>query len=223
MFNIIEMFNRISPFYDRVNRLLSFGLDMRWRRSLARHLPPRPNLLLLDIATGTGKEIEALKQMKAPILKAVGVDLADEMLTLARQNHQDCSFIHADAADLPFSDQSFDVCTICFGIRNVTDPLNVLNQMYRVLKPNGRVLILEFSIPKTWIRPLYLFYLRHLITFIGGILANHRPAYRYLNNSIESFASPSQMVEQMQTVGFKDVLSRSLCLGSIMMYQGDRL
>jgi demethylmenaquinone methyltransferase / 2-methoxy-6-polyprenyl-1,4-benzoquinol methylase len=215
-----QMFNQISPVYDRVNRLISFGLDRRWRRSLLHHLPSKPNLHLLDVATGTGDEIMALKH--AFIEKAVGVDLADEMLQIARQKLPNCNFLYADAVDLPFSEDSFDVCTICFGIRNIDNPPAALKEMHRVLKKNGRCLILEFSVPSGWIRPFYLFYLRHLIPKIGGFFSNYPSAYRHLSQSIESFAQPSQMIKWMQDTGFYGVETNPLCFGTVILYRGEK-
>lgn len=223
---ITNMFNRISRTYDSVNRLLSFGLDARWRRSLIKHLPAKSHLNWLDLATGTGEQIAALLQMKAPIVTAVGVDMAEEMLKIARKKLSSASetvkFIQADALSLPFEDQFFDVCSFSFGIRNVSNPQQALIEMHRVTQNGGRCLILEFAIPQNCFRPVHLFYLRHIIPLIGQMLSSDHCAYRYLNQSIESFAKPNQFLKWMQQTGWKNVSVKRLCFGSVMLYQGDK-
>lgn len=218
------MFNRISKSYDLANRLLSFGLDSRWRKSLAHYLPLKTDLSLLDLATGTGEQITSLLLRKTPIVRAVGIDLAEDMLNIARKKFyqsEQVEFIKADAQLLPFDDQSFDVCTFSFGIRNVQSPLKALAEMHRITKTGGRSLILEFAIPQNYFRFIHLFYLRHAVPFIGRMISSDAHAYRYLNQSIESFASPDQFLKWMCQTGWKNVKVTPLCFGSVMLYQGD--
>ena len=218
-----DLFNRISSNYDRTNRLLSLGLDQRWRRSLIRHLPA-PAFSFLDLATGTGNQIAAIIHRAK---NAVGIDLSEGMLRIAMEkfaqkpNNGRVQFLAGNAESLPFADETFDVCTISFGIRNVEHPKAVLAEMYRVTRPKGRCLILEFSIPDNLFRLPYLFYLRHCVPLIGSWIAKDPSAYRYLNQSIERFAKPSVVIGWMKECGW---IPRAfpLLFGSLVLYRGDK-
>jgi demethylmenaquinone methyltransferase / 2-methoxy-6-polyprenyl-1,4-benzoquinol methylase len=226
--NVSEMFDQISATYDRANRFLSLGLDLHWRRSLANHLPRSEPLSLLDLATGTGDQIASLIQKKAPIRSAVGIDLSEKMLDIAKHKlanqsvHCPIQFQKADAENLPFEDQTFDLCTFSFGIRNIQKPLLALSEMHRVTKKSGRCLILEFSLPHNRWRFLYLLYLRRVIPYIGGLFAKDRSPYRHLNQTIEKFASGEDFLEWMRQTGWKDARSIDLFLGLVTIYQGDK-
>jgi demethylmenaquinone methyltransferase / 2-methoxy-6-polyprenyl-1,4-benzoquinol methylase len=223
--SIPKLFDRISHGYDRVNRLLSFGLDVRWRRTLAHHLPHEAPLSLLDLATGTGDQIGALFHKKVAIQQATGIDLSQGMLQIARSKFSDIPnilFQEANAEKLPFPNQSFDLCTFSFGIRNVQKPLAALAEMLRVTKPGGRCLILEFAPPTGWFRLPYLLYLRFLVPLIGGWVTKQPAAYRYLNQSIEQFAPPVHFLRWMQNTGWKQPTAIPLLFGAVMLYRGDR-
>ena len=219
--SVSKMFDAISPSYDRVNRIVSLGLDLRWRRSLANHLPHQDPLELLDLATGTGDQIAALLERKVPLRRAVGIDLSLGMLALAKKKFPQIDFLEANAEALPFSDGSFDLCTFSFGIRNVQNPLAALAEMRRVTKPGGRCLILEFSLPKGWFRIPYLFYARHLLPFLGGLLSGNRSAYRYLNKSIEQFAQPETFLSWMRKTGWTRCIAVPFLFGAVTLYRGD--
>ena len=223
--NVAEMFDRIAPRYDLTNRILSLGLDLRWRKALAKHLPQQESISLLDLATGTGDQIAALLQKKASITKAIGIDFSEGMLKIARQKFQDepIDFLHADALNLPFEEKSFDLCTFSFGIRNVKDPLKALQEMHRVSKIGGRALILEFSMPKGAFRMPYLFYLRHLLPLLGTLFAKDFSAYRYLNQTIEKFPSGPSFLSWMEQAGWKNLQITPLLFGAVSLYRGDRL
>ena len=220
---VSKMFDRISPSYDRVNRILSFGLDMRWRRKLAQHLPNEP-FKLLDLATGTGDQIFALLKNNPPLIQAIGLDFSEKMLEIARVKCSDrrISFIHGDAQQLPFANQTFDVATFSFGIRNVANPLSALSEIARVLKPKGRCLILEFSLPKRklFCKP-YVWYLRTLLPRLGGWISKDVAAYRYLNQTIEAFASGEEFLTWMRNSGFKTAKSVPILFGSVSLYVGE--
>jgi demethylmenaquinone methyltransferase / 2-methoxy-6-polyprenyl-1,4-benzoquinol methylase len=222
------MFDQISASYDRANRFLSFGLDLRWRRALAKHIPAINKLRLLDLATGTGEQIAALIYKKASIQCATGIDLSEKMLNIAREKFANKSlpfpihFQNADAQALPFADHTFDLCTFSFGIRNVLHPLVALSEMHRVTKTNGRCLILEFSTPPARWRRLYLFYLRHLMPRIGAHFTNDPTPYRYLNLTIEKFASNKEFLGWMSQTGWKNVAAINLFIGFVTLYRGDR-
>ena len=194
--NVWKMFNRIASRYDLLNRLLSLRQDVRWRKKLKKYLPSKENLELLDIATGTADVIISLIRKNAPLQNAVGVDMAEKMLDIGRKKlvglklNEKVILKTGDAIDLPFPDESFDVTTISFGIRNVTDIDLALQNMHRVLKNEGRSLILEFSLPdNSLLKKFYLFYFRKILPKVGGLISGDSLAYRYLNETVETFPS----------------------------------
>jgi len=226
---IWKMFDRISPTYDRVNRAMTFGVDRYWRKKMAKFLPKRDNLFLLDCATGTADQIISLLSHSTKISKAIGVDLAKDMLVIGKKKISGYPFAHqielheASALVLPYADQSFDCVTISFGIRNVTDVKACLRELYRVLKPQGRILILESSIPShSLIKSAYLFYMRHLLTRIGGWISKDKEAYVYLNKTTETFFSKEQLCSFLQEAGFKQTKAHPLTFGVVTIYVGDK-
>jgi len=226
--DVWKMFDLISPTYDRINRVLSFGMDQGWRKEVVKHLPKNQNLKLLDLATGTGDQLISLFESGASIQKASGIDLSSEMLLLAEKKIKkkpysaQIEWIRADAEKIPFQERSFDAATFSFGIRNVTDPLVSLKEIHRVLKPGGRCLILEFSLPPRPIRGLYLFYLRNLLPRIGGLLSSQPAAYRYLNQTIETFPSGKEFLDLMEQASFKKTHQRPMAFGGVTLYVGDK-
>jgi len=225
---IWKMFDRISPTYDRINKILSFGMDKNWRKEVIRHLPLREHLRLLDLATGTADQLITLLESKASIDSAVGIDLSSEMLQLgakkieAKPYRSRIQLLRADAEKIPFNDASFDAATFSFGIRNVSDPLISLNEIYRVLKTKGRCLILEFSLPPVWIRGFYLFYLRRLLPKIGGLISKQPAAYRYLNETIETFPSGKDFLALMEQASFQKVKAHRMAFGGVTLYVGEK-
>lgn len=221
--DVWKMFDQISPSYDRVNRILSFGMDKSWRNSLAKELPSKPNLKILDLATGTGDQVIALLNSKASITSVTGIDLSGEMLAIARTKiTTKAEFFRADAQKLPFQANNFDAASFSFGIRNVPSPLTSLQEIHRVLKPKGRCLILEFSLPPKPIAPFFLFYLRHILPRLGGILSKNHAAYRYLNQTIESFPCGKEFCLLMKQAGFSRIRAVPLALGAVSLYIGDK-
>lgn len=223
---ISGMFNAIAKRYDRANRCLSLGIDARWRKSLAKYLPEKENMRLLDIATGTCDQLIALMQT-GKVSCGVGIDLAEEMLAIGKQKILQYPFgekidlLCASACEIPFPDHSFDCTTISFGIRNVQG--NCLKEMFRILAPSGRALILEFSLPKNHlIRLCHLFYLRHLIPMIGGLMTKKKEAYRYLNQTIEAFPYGEKFLELMEKEGFVHCRAIPLTFGIATLYVGER-
>lgn len=222
------MFDRIAPRYDLLNRVLSGGIDVRWRRKIARLLPPGDRLRLLDVATGTADQILFLMDRAPQIAEAVGIDMAEHMLErgrvkIARRGiDRPIVLKRGDALAIPEPDASFDVCTISFGIRNVTDVLAGLREMRRVLKPGGRAFVLEFSQPEApWFRAIYFFYLRRILPRIGGWMSGDREAYRYLNVTIETFPSGEAFCALMRQAGFANVRAIPLTMGIASIYVGD--
>ncbi len=226
MSDIPKMFDEIAPSYDFVNRVLSLGQDVRWRKKVARFVPLKPHLEILDLATGTGDQIAALYRAGLSIQKAIGIDLAEEMLKIGRSKLKafpSAKLLSGDAEKIPFAAESFDATTFSFGIRNVSNPLASLQEIHRVLKKNGRCLILEFSMPNRWIRPFFLFYLRKILPRLGGVLSKNLAAYRYLNQTIETFPSGDTFLALMKSAQFSSLRRISMNFGSVSLYVGEKL
>jgi len=225
-----KMFDRIADTYDPLNRILSMRQDVLWRKKVRKHLPRISQIELLDLATGTGDLLFSLCQNNPDISKAIGVDMSTGMLEVAEKKHgktsltQDIQFKQGDAAELPLEDNSFDVVTIAFGIRNVPDFQKAIHEMYRVLKPGGRVIILEFSLPQNkLLRSSYLFYFREFLPRIGGLISGDRQAYTYLNQSVEAFPYGEAFLEVMANAGFEGLQQHPLTFGIATIYRGDKL
>ncbi len=223
-----KMFDRIAPRYDLLNRMLSFRQDVAWRNRMARYLPPGDQLLLLDVATGTADQIFSLIRREPRIASAVGVDMSEGMLEVGREKVRqrglaDCiSLRTGDATSIPEPGGTYHAVTISFGIRNVMNVVQALGEMRRVLRPGGRVLVLEFSLP-AWgpFRAAYLFYLRHILPILGGILSGDREAYRYLNLTVETFPYGTAFCDLMKKAGLVNVVQHPLTFGIATIYQGD--
>lgn len=221
--DVWKMFDKLSPTYDQINRVVSFGMDLRWRKKVADFLPPQKNLKILDLATGTGDQALALIKSSASIQSITGIDLSLEMLEIAKRKiPSKMEFIRADAEKLPFKSMSFDAATFSFGIRNVTDPLRALKEIHRILKPKGRSLVLEFSLPPKPIRGFFLFYLRHILPKIAGFISKNYQAYRYLNQTIEHFPSGKEFCLLMKEAGFVRLREIPMNLGSVTLYVGEK-
>ena len=225
-----KMFDRIAHRYDLLNRLLSFGQDVVWRKRVARHLPELTEMHILDIATGTGDLLITLHQHNGKVASGVGIDLAEKMLAFGqkklvqRRLNNVLALQIGDAMDIPFPEASFHAVTIAFGIRNVEQVEKALAEMFRVLKPGGRALILEFSLPENILfRKLYLFYFRHILPRIGGLISGDSIAYRYLNQTVESFPYGNEFCDLMRAAGFRQVKHTPLTFGIATIYQGDKI
>lgn len=223
------MFDRIARKYDLVNRVLSFGIDISWRNRLAKLVSRKPAARVVDVATGTGDVIVTLSR-KADIAEIVGVDPSQGMLNVAQTKitreipGSPAVLVNAGAEDMPFPDGHFDFVTIAFGIRNVPDVVPALREMYRVLKPGGEVLILEFSLPKNPIvKAVHLFYLRHILPRVGGMITGNREAYNYLNKTIESFPYGEAFGSLLKEAGFDEVTRHKLTFGIATIYQAKKL
>lgn len=222
---IYQMFDRIAPTYDAVNRVLSLGQDILWRNSLCLAVPKEGSPSVLDIATGTGDLLLAMCKKRPNIKAATGIDLSVAMLSLAQKKVDQkklsipIKLVHADGAALPFVDNTFDVVSIAFGIRNIVDQRRALAEIDRVLKPQGLLLVLEFSLPPSAvIRTLYLAYFRYILPFIGGLISKEPEAYRYLNRTVEQFPPPRQFCASLGEAGFVEVSSRALSFGIATLY-----
>lgn len=220
-----KIFNLISKRYDFLNRLLSLGMDISWRRKMIDQIPSSVTLQLLDLATGTADVIIAAVEARPNIYHAVGLDMADEMLKIGREKVQKKDLTKkivlqsGDAQQLPFGDNAFDVLTISFGIRNIPDLRQVLLEMYRVTKPGGKNLILEFSMPKNFLwRMVYVFYLRCFVPLAGFLFSGNYRAYKYLNQTIEQFPYGDRFCKILKQMGFTDVRATPLFGGVATIY-----
>lgn len=223
------MFDRIAHRYDLLNRVLSGGRDVLWRNRLVRHLPPGDDLRVLDVATGTADVLLSLISQSSRVNCGSGVDLAERMLDIGRHKIDErglgdrLKLKHGDAQALPFADESFDVSTIAFGIRNVPQVDRGLAEMYRVLRQGGRALILEFSLPgNALVRRAYLLYFRHVLPRLGAVVSGDGFAYSYLNKTVETFPYGEQFCELMRDAGFVNVRQDILTLGIATIYVGEK-
>lgn len=174
-------FDTIARTYDRLNRVMTLGLDRRWRRRAVRD----PHGNVLDVACGTGDMVQELQKRGCLV---TGVDLSEEMLTIAKSKAPTATYMIADAEHLPFENDCFDAVTCAFGVRNFVHLEQGLGEMLRVLKPGGRMVILELATPDSkLIRPFYNLYTKHIIPWLGSRIAGNREAYTYLPESVERF------------------------------------
>jgi len=223
---IRDMFQNIAPRYDMLNRLLSFGIDRRWRTFAVRQLQIPENGQVLDIATGTGDVALEIASRTPDSVRIVGEDFTQGMLLHGRDKIAASPYAHrivlvnAPCESIPHPDACFDGITIAFGIRNVVDRAAGLREMCRVLKPGGRAVILEFSTPlNPLFRAVYLFYFRRLLPAIGGLLSR-RSAYQYLPDSVLEFPARDAFRKMMLEAGFADVVAHDLTGGIVTVYVG---
>ena len=223
------MFDRIAHRYDFLNHLLSAGLDIRWRRRAVRFLPTQPGARILDLACGTGDlAIAAAKHLGADC-EIVGIDLAEKMLEIGREKikaqglEQQISLRTGDGMALPLPDRDCDAAMIAFGIRNMPDSRGCLQEIRRVLKPSGRLVVLEFSLPSNHlVRAWYLFYFRYLLPLIGSIFSGDSYAYCYLNRTVETYEHGEQFLELLRHAGFAETSQQRLSMGIATIYVGDK-
>lgn len=224
------MFNNIAQRYDLLNRMLSLGIDHYWRKQLSKALPARQQLDILDIATGTGDVMLSLeKHASRQIQSLLGMDLAEDMMAKGRVKVEKRGLSHkirfktGDGTQLPSQSGQFDAVSIAFGIRNLPSLEAGLQEMYRVLKPKGKVLVLEFSLPKnSLIRWLYLVYFRFVLPKVGALISGDAKAYHYLNESVEAFPSTQAFLAKMKVSGFSNCMAHPLTFGIATLYEGEK-
>jgi len=223
--SIRHMFNAIAPTYDILNHLMSFGLDIRWRKKAIGYLREKHDGIFLDIASGSGDvALSILKQQPATIVAA---DFSLNMLNVCKEKlnvhptKESIRFICCDALALPLVDESVDGTIVAFGIRNFADRLLGLQEMFRVLKPTGVSVILELTTPTSPIPyAFYRLYTRSIIPFIGKIISRNLSAYSYLPQSIATFPSTQEFTALMVQAGFKNIESVPLSFGSATIFVG---
>lgn len=223
-----EMFDRIAPAYDRLNHTLSFQIDKLWRRravQIVRRATPRR---ILDVATGTGDLAIALAE-RIPRAQVVGVDLSERMLEAARRKvlarglEGRVRLKAGDAERLALADAAFDAVTVAFGVRNFGDLDAGLRELWRVLRPGGLLVVLEFSTPRMPLfRTLYRFYSHRVLPVIGGRISKDRRAYEYLPASVDEFPAPVRFAELLVKAGFVHCRSRSQSFGIAQIYTAQK-
>jgi demethylmenaquinone methyltransferase/2-methoxy-6-polyprenyl-1,4-benzoquinol methylase len=225
---IRAMFNRISHQYDLLNRLLSAGQDMRWRRRAVELLGNLRDKTVLDLCCGTGDFAQIFLKKYGGCIRVFGADFAPDMLNPAKnrlgsKNNSNLILCQADALHIPLADESIDAVTVGFGIRNIADRLSALKEILRVLRPDGKLAIIEPAIPKNPVIGLpFSFYFRFVMPIIGGIVSGDYNAYRYLNNSVEDFPSPDDFLALMKEAGFSKAKAFPQTLGMVMIYLGEK-
>ncbi len=223
-----KIFNEIASTYDFLNHTLSFGIDIYWRNKLLKHLPQKESINALDLATGTG-DVALTLVKDARVKKVTGLDLSKGMIDVGiekvkqRKLDKKIFLMLGDGVTIPAADTSFDLTTISFGIRNFSDPQKSLFDIYRVLKNDGRLMVMEFAIPTNpLVRAIYFFYFRYLLPKIGNLVSKHKDAYTYLNKSVEDFPYGDEFLALMKNAGFKNLKKQSLTFGIAMLYIGDK-
>jgi demethylmenaquinone methyltransferase/2-methoxy-6-polyprenyl-1,4-benzoquinol methylase len=224
---IAGMFDAIAPRYDLLNRLLSAGIDRRWRNAAIRSLALSGRETVLDVCTGTADV--ALAARRGGAARVVGIDFAGAMLTLglrkvaAAGDAGTIALARADAMSLPVGDRTVDAVTVAFGIRNVERPDVACAEMARALRPGGRLAILEFGVPRVpGVRPLYLWYFRRVLPLIGRMISRHGGAYTYLPASVGAFPPPDEFMAMLRRAGFVDTRAIPLTFGIVHLYTATR-
>jgi demethylmenaquinone methyltransferase/2-methoxy-6-polyprenyl-1,4-benzoquinol methylase len=217
------MFNGIARHYDFLNHFLSFGIDVWWRKKLIRKAATFRPKKILDMATGTADLAIMAASLKPE--KIIGADIAKEMLNIGAQKVSKkkleslIELVEQDAEVLTFDDQSFDLAMIAFGVRNFADLTKGLSELYRVIKPGGALLVLEFSTPSSaFVRIPYTFYSNTFMPFAGRLFSRNKFAYKYLPDSIRKFPSGKEFAVRLKDAGFHDVLFYPMTFGVVTLY-----
>ena len=210
-----EMFDRIAPVYDFMNRAMTAGLDRRWRTVAARAVV-QPGDRVLDVCCGTGDLALAVREAGG---RVTGVDFSERMLERAREKSDAIEWVQADALSLPFSSRSFDAATVGFGVRNLDDLDEGLRELLRILGPGGRLAILEITRPRGLLSPFYRVWFDVLVPLAGKVLPGGS-AYTYLPASVRRFPGPQELAERLRELGFEDVRYRLFAGGIVAVHIG---
>lgn len=224
---ISKMFNSIAPYYDLLNRTLSLGIDISWRKKLIKSVSLHHPGYLLDIATGTA-DVAIMMAEKIPAAKRIiGLDISVEMLAIGNQKIRKknlasvISLEEGDSENLRFEDNTFDAVTVAFGVRNFENPLKGLQEINRVLKPGGILSVLEFSKPRIFpFKQLYNFYFRNILPAVGRITSKDPKAYTYLYESVQAFPDRDNFMRLLREAGFEPQSFQELTLGICCIYPG---
>jgi demethylmenaquinone methyltransferase / 2-methoxy-6-polyprenyl-1,4-benzoquinol methylase len=224
---VARMFNNISRRYDLLNHLLSAGVDIYWRRKAINILRPLRPRLILDVATGTGDfAVEALSLKPE---KIVGVDISEGMLDIARKKIREkglserISLMQGDSENLPFPENMFDAVIVAFGVRNFENLARGLTDMFRVLKPGGKAIVLEFSKPdRFFFGKFFTLYFKYIVPVVGRLISHDRSAYDYLPESVDAFPRGQTFLDIMAKAGFRETTCQRLTFGICSIYTGTK-
>ncbi|ROL61779.1 bifunctional demethylmenaquinone methyltransferase/2-methoxy-6-polyprenyl-1,4-benzoquinol methylase UbiE [Bacteroidetes/Chlorobi group bacterium ChocPot_Mid] len=224
---IRNMFSEIAGSYDLLNDILSFGIHRRWKNQVVRlaEVSGKTDIKLLDLATGTGDLAINFKKKFKSTCAVTAVDFSEKMLAIAKEKARsmnlEIDFRQGDATKLNFEDNSFDVSTIAFGIRNVDSVVSCLNEMSRVVKSGSKVIVLEFGQPKGLFSELYTIYSKYIIPYLGKIISKNFNAYNYLQDSSAKFPCGGEFIDIMQSTGkFSEIFYQQLSFGIAFIYVG---
>jgi len=221
------MFDRISGRYDFLNHFLSLGIDKGWRKKVVAIAQRQNPETILDIATGTGDQAIALSALKPK--KVTGLDISSGMLDVGRMKIAKLGLSElidmklGDSEDIPFEDNSFDVITVSFGVRNFENLKKGLSEMYRVLKPGGKAIILEFSQPQKFpMKQMYGLYSKRILPFVGGAISKDKSAYTYLPESVEAFPYGVNFTNLLEEIGYKSTKDTPVTFGIASIYEATK-
>jgi demethylmenaquinone methyltransferase/2-methoxy-6-polyprenyl-1,4-benzoquinol methylase len=225
---VAGMFNDIACRYDFLNRFLSAGIDNRWRKKAISQLTELNPKMILDVATGTADVAIMASHILNPV-KITGIDISDGMLEIGRQKttkmglQNMIELLNGDSEAINFNDNSFDAVTVAFGVRNFQHLEKGLSEIKRVLKPGGKLVVLEFSKPTTpFVRSIYNFYMKIVTPNMGKLFSKNRDAYQYLDESIKKFPEGNKFTDILDNLGYKKTYSKPLSLGICSIYCGEK-
>ncbi len=220
-----NIFNDIAPQYDALNHLLSWGIDKGWRKRALKSIEHPEEKRVLDVACGTGDF--SVAAVKAGMKNVIGIDISEKMVEIGRQKvrrlglEKQIDLQEGDSEQMVFEDASFDAVTVAFGVRNFENLEKGLKEIRRVLKPGGKAVILEFSMPVRFpVKQLYTFYFCRILPFVGGLMSGNKGAYAYLPASVRSFPQGEEFLSILKTCGFTTVSSRRFTFGIASLYCG---
>lgn len=223
-----NMFNKIAFRYDFLNRFLSAGIDKGWRKKAIRQLISLQPKTILDVATGTGDFAITSYNILKPE-KITGIDISDGMLDIGRKKveklklEKRIELLNGDSEAIFYGDNSFDAVTVAFGVRNFEDLEKGLSEIYRVLKPGGKLIVLECSRPSLpIIKNLYSFYLNYVTPKVGKLISKNKDAYQYLNNSVQQFPEKKTFTHILNQLGYRHAFYKTLTLGICTIYCGEK-
>ncbi len=226
---IQERFDGIAPSYDRLNHLMSLNVDKRWRKKALKEIVDGTQQQILDVACGTGDSTVAIARKAGSGSRVTGVDISEGMMALVMEKaahegvHDRIKLQVADGENLPFENETFHRVSCAFGIRNFEHKEKGLQEFLRVLRPGGKAVILELSVPENrFVRWLYDLYFLHLMPWIGGRVSGNKEAYKYLPASVHAFPSPSAFCMMMGEAGFRRVRYKSFSFGLCRLYVGEK-
>ena len=224
-----EMFDNIAPSYDKLNHVLSMNVDKLWRRHALKEIVDGTSQRILDVACGTGDSTVSIAKAVAEGSEVIGVDISEGMMALVKGKAEKAGVANrislqvADGEALPYEEGAFDRVTCAFGIRNFEHKEKGLSEFLRVLKPGGRAVILELSVPQNrLVRWAYDLYFLHILPRIGGAVSGDKAAYRYLPASVHHFPAPKEFCRMMEAAGFRAVRCHAFTFGLCRMFVGER-